>query len=87
MVYLSPWVLLLMSALGDSDSFHKLISSEFKIDDIRIDKVTHLGKLIGEKPRPLSVTLGDSSAQRNILRNVKLCIVVAPTRKFLLIQT
>ena len=60
-----------MSILRVTDSFRQLVSSEFKIDDICIGKVTRLGKLVGEKPGPLLVTLGDSSARRNILRNVK----------------
>ena len=57
---------------GDSDSFRKLVSSDFKIEDICIEKVTRLGKLVREKPRPLLVTLVDSSVRRNILRNVKI---------------
>ena len=54
-----------------TNSFRQLVHSEFNINKVNIDKVTRLGKLVKEKPRPLLVTLVDNSVRRQILRNAK----------------
>ena len=53
-------------------SFSKLVSSQFCIENISIVKVTRLGRLNLEKPRPLLVNLSDSSSRKYLLQNARI---------------
>ena len=53
-------------------AFCRLVSSQFKIENISIVKTVHLGRINPEKPRSLLVTLSDSSSCRYLLQNSKI---------------
>ena len=56
----------------DASAFNRLVSSQFKIENIRIVKTARLGRTNPEKPRPLLVSLSDSSSRRYLLQNSKI---------------
>lgn len=56
----------------DASAFSRLVSSQFKIENITIVKTAHLGRINPEKPRPLLVSLSDSSSRRYLLQNSKI---------------
>ena len=53
-------------------SFGRLVSSQFRIENISIVKATRLGRLNPEKPRPLLVNLSDSSSRKYLLQNARM---------------
>ena len=56
----------------DATAFSRLVSSQFKIENISIVKTAHLGRINPDKPRPLLVNLSDSSSRRYLLQNSKI---------------
>ena len=58
----------------DASAFSRSVSSQFKIkiENIRIVKTARLGRINPEKPRPLLVSLSDSSSRRYLLQNSKI---------------
>ena len=58
--------------MSDANAFSRLVSSQFKIENINIAKTTRLGRINPDKPRPLLVNLSDSSSRRYLLQNSKM---------------
>ena len=58
--------------MSDANAFSKLVSSQFKIQNINIAKTTRLGRINPDKPRSLLVNLSDSSSCRYLLQNSKM---------------